>query len=108
MIRAVFFKKSSGDYEGFQISGHAGYAEYGKDIICAAVSVLAQNTVNSIDALTDDSISVDVDERKGELKMKFAGKPGAGSVLLMNSLVLGIQSIAEDNKSYIHLDFKEV
>ena len=42
---------------GLTVDGHAGYAEIGKDIICAAVSVLAQGLVHSLKALTDDEIS---------------------------------------------------
>lgn len=36
MIKAVFEKK------GFSISGHADYDEYGKDVVCAGVSSMAQ------------------------------------------------------------------
>ncbi len=44
------------------MQGHAGYAARGSDIVCAAVSVLAQNTVNSIEHFTQDSFTADVDE----------------------------------------------
>lgn len=37
------------------VSGHAGYAEKGHDIVCAAVSILIYNLQNSIERLTDDS-----------------------------------------------------
>jgi uncharacterized protein YsxB (DUF464 family) len=37
---------------GFRTEGHAGYAEYGNDIICAAVSILVMTTINSIEELT--------------------------------------------------------
>ena len=53
MITAQLFQNSDKQYWGFKIDGHAGYAEEGEDIICAAVSVLALNTANSIEALTD-------------------------------------------------------
>lgn len=36
----VFICKEKGRYSGFWISGHACYAEKGKDIVCAAVSAL--------------------------------------------------------------------
>ena len=35
--------------------GHAGYAEEGQDIVCAAVSALIINTVNSLETFTDDA-----------------------------------------------------
>ena len=41
---------------GFHVEGHAGYADYGQDIVCSAVSVLVINCINSIDELTDASV----------------------------------------------------
>ena len=39
------------------IKGHANYDEYGKDIVCAAVSSVATTTINDILALDKDAIS---------------------------------------------------
>ncbi|MDE7105331.1 MAG: ribosomal-processing cysteine protease Prp, partial [Ruminococcus sp.] len=35
MIQAKFYKKN-GKFSGFRVSGHAGYADAGEDIVCAA------------------------------------------------------------------------
>lgn len=35
--------------DGFIITGHAGYAEPGKDIVCAAVSALTQAFIASVE-----------------------------------------------------------
>lgn len=48
MIRAVFYR-SDGLFSGFDISGHAGYAEAGSDIVCASVSSAVQFAVNILD-----------------------------------------------------------
>jgi len=48
MIRAKFFG-SEGILTGFELSGHAGLAESGKDVACAAVSSAVQLTVNLLD-----------------------------------------------------------
>ncbi len=45
MVRANFYK-CNGNFVGFKISGHTGYAERGSDIVCAAVSSAVQLTVN--------------------------------------------------------------
>ena len=37
----ITVKKRNGNYLEFVSKGHAGYAEEGQDIVCAAVSVLA-------------------------------------------------------------------
>ena len=39
-----------------EVKGHAGYDEYGKDIVCAAVSVLTVNMANSVEKFTDDGL----------------------------------------------------
>ena len=44
----VTIHRSNDSYAGFKVVGHAGYAEEGYDIICAAVSVLVVNAVNSM------------------------------------------------------------
>lgn len=50
MIRVKFFVGNR-QLKGFQISGHAGFAENGEDIVCASVSsaaYMAANTVTDI------------------------------------------------------------
>ena len=107
MIQTTVFKKStdSGNdlYCGIVIKGHAGYAEEGEDIICAAVSALAINFYNSVETFTDDGF----EGIAGQEDVQFDISPE--SQLLMNSLVLGLQNIENDyGKSYINIRFKEV
>ena len=47
MIQARFHTLN-GAYVGFSVSGHAGYADWGKDIVCASVTSAVQMTVNGI------------------------------------------------------------
>ena len=49
MIRAVFEKEGTG-FTGFILSGHAGYAAAGADIVCAAVSAMANLVCNAAEA----------------------------------------------------------
>ncbi len=54
MITVIVYQRSDGEYIGFETSGHAGYADEGYDIICAAVSALTVNAVNSVETFTED------------------------------------------------------
>ena len=45
MITVKIHRSSRDQITGFEISGHAGYAEKGSDIICAAVSAIAYTAV---------------------------------------------------------------
>ena len=62
-------RKKNGSYEEFVSKGHAGYAEAGQDIVCAAVSALIINTVNSLEKFTDDNF--DVHEKDGFVSIHF-------------------------------------
>ena len=71
MIQAVFYMYSDKTYRGFSVSGHAGYENAGKDIICASVSALVINTVNAVDALTENVCACEQDS-SGSIKFKFS------------------------------------
>lgn len=77
---------------GITINGHAGYAPSGEDIVCAAVSALAQTLIASIEALTEDAIQYDVSPGWVEIKYR---KLSASTKLLIASFFVGIEMIAD-------------
>jgi len=103
----VTINKKSNQYSGFTVKGHADYAEHGFDIICAAVSVLTVNTLNSIESFTEDAFSGE--QKDGFISCIFPEELSEKSVLLMDSMVLGLTEIQNNyGKKYIRLIFKEV
>lgn len=106
MITITVFQKSE-HYVGFESKGHADYADEGYDIICAGISALTVNTVNSIEAFTKDTFFVEQDD--GYMKLTIENPVSNSALLLMKSLVLGLQQIQESyGNEYIKLIFKEV
>jgi hypothetical protein len=86
----------NGHYKKFMIDGHAGYAEAGEDIVCAAVSALVINTINSIEEFTDDAFTCDC--KDGQINnWEFTSAVSSSTDLLMDSLMLGLKNI---QKSY--------
>lgn len=78
--------------DSIRVTGHARYAEPGKDIVCAGVSTLTQNLIQSIEELTEDKISYiispgTVDIRYGNLSDKAR--------LLVVSFFIGVSMIAD-------------
>ena len=109
MIQVTVFQSSDGSYKGFRVFGHAGYAESGNDIVCAAVSVLTINTINAIERFTDDPFTLDSDEDSALIDFSFTGHVSGESKLLVDTMVLGIQGLEDDNnEEYIDLIFEEV
>lgn len=106
MITVTVTKKNNA-YTEFTSSGHAGYAEEGQDIVCAAVSALVINTVNSLEVLTHDRISAE--EKDGYVSFSFVEPVSEGGTLLMDSLVLGLTEIEHSySKRYLKVKVREV
>lgn len=75
---------------GLTVDGHAGYAETGNDIICAAVSTLAQGLIHSLEALTNDRISYRI--RDGHIGIKYENLSEQGK-LLIDSFFIAVSDI---------------
>ena len=95
-------------YVGFTMEGHAGYSEAGSDIVCAGVSVLAINFINSIEKFTTDEYSQFEHEDSGIIDFEFTNTISDEAELLIKSLVLGLKQIENEYKEFITLDYKEV
>lgn len=112
MIQVTIFKASDDSmdvFTGIELSGHAGYAQSGRDIVCAAVSALVLNMANSVETFTEDGFEGEMDEKTGGFKFHFTSDISPESQLLMNSLVLGIRNIGKEyGKSHIIIRFEEV
>lgn len=110
MTRVTIYKTKTGEYRKFTCDGHAAYADYGQDIVCAAISVLVINTVNSLEEITKEPIQVEADEKSGRIVCTFLKESlQETSAALMDSLVLGLSRIeAQYGKKHCKLTFKEV
>lgn len=84
--------------ERIEISGHAGYAEPGKDIVCAGVTALTQTLIQSIENLTDDEIEYRISPGKVEVEYRNLSEK---SKTLVDSFFIGICLIAEEFPEYV-------
>ena len=109
MITITFFQNREGKQLGFSSLGHAGYADAGLDIVCAGVSALVTNTINSIDELTSAEFDLETEQETGEIRFSLHRPASDDADLLIQSLILGLKGIQKDyGDEYLVLDFKEV
>ena len=103
MIQIKILKNQTDRPMGFRISGHSGYEEAGKDIVCSAVSMLATNTVNAIESFTADEQDVlAVNEEEGffEFRLKTVSQE---SELLLKTFALGAETLAKSYKKFVQV-----
>ena len=71
MIKVILTKKDD-NVNKVIINGHAGYDDFGKDIVCAAVSSTVITTINILLSLDNQSISYN--DSRGLLKNDMTTK----------------------------------
>ena len=104
MTVVTFKYDEDGLLKGFCASGHAGFRKRGSDIVCAAVSILTVNFVNSVDKLTDAHYKGEQDEKKGYLNIDVIEYNRSDIQLLFNSLKLGLEEISKNYSKYLQID----
>jgi len=104
MIDVIVFVKD-GKYTGLKVSGHAEFEEEGKDIVCAAVSVLTMNLSNSLEQFCDDKFTVDCSD--GFFYLVLHDRSEKSGVLL-DSCILGLIDIGEEYSEFIKINLQEV
>ena len=107
MTTITITKSSNDSYRKLEVTGHAGFAEYGHDVVCAGISVLTINLVNSIEKLTEDEFKCFQDDKKGTISLIFESELSDEANLLMKSYELGVESIFRQyGKNFLNIKFR--
>lgn len=110
MIDAVIYRTESGAIQSFAISGHAFYAEKGKDIVCAGVSAVSVGAINAVHALTGVTPEIDQDDDgflRCTLPEELPSDTNERVQLLLEGMVVSLQTIEEEYREHIKITFKQ-
>ena len=87
---------------GLTVEGHAGYAKTGNDIICAAVSALAQGLDQSLSVLTEDAIGYQFRDEHIDIEYENLSEEGK---LLVDSFFIAVSDIQTTyGDQYVKID----
>ena len=113
MTKITFYKTEDGIYYGFRETGHAGYEDSGKDIICAAISAMTMLIINTVEVALGSDIDYTIDEETTDIEVIAKGAlPKYESDKKKNyaiaSLFLGyyhqLHDMLEDYYEYLDVD----
>ncbi|MCM1063663.1 MAG: ribosomal-processing cysteine protease Prp [Eubacterium sp.] len=110
MITVEIHRTKNHGYKGFCCIGHAEYAKPGQpDIVCAAVSALTIGTVNALEELAGEKLTVTQNEASGFFKCDFESVLQDRSNFLMDFMVFSLENIRKEyGKKYLKVNIKEV
>ena len=86
---------------GVYISGHANYAETGKDIVCAAISALVQVVAAAMDKYTNDDFIAVLTPGHGVIRHSELSTEGQ---ILRKALILGLEMIADEYPQNVRIE----
>jgi len=105
VIRARFTVRD-GEVVAFTLRGHAGRAPRGQDIVCAAVSALAQATVMGLEGVV--GVAPEVEQSEGWLSCRLPeGLPDPQRrevQVLLRTLLLALRSIEAGYRDAVAVD----
>lgn len=101
----VYFTNRDGKLCGFTMSGHAGYAQQGEDIVCAAVSSAAYMAANTITEVLSSPAQAEVSEACFRFFLLSACDSAAA---ILEGLRLHLTELQKQYPAYLTIDITEV
>lgn len=105
MIKIELYRTPSGEIKGFLVKGHAGMAEKGRDIVCAAVSTLTQTAVLGLSRYL--GLQPTVTRKDGYLACMLSqgDKIKTEKVqAIYETMAIGLQEIAEQYPDFVRME----
>lgn len=100
MVRATYTVDE--DTHALTVLGHAGYAEYGRDIVCAGVSSLVQALIGWIEENYYKANCISVAPKEGEVIISCEGGEDVAAVFYMT--YIGLAQIADCYPDHVQID----
>lgn len=106
MIQAVYYRK----YNRLTVTGHAGAAEPGQDLICASASMLAYtlaaNVANMADAGQVRQPIIKLDEGDAEISCNPRHNLKNSVTLVFDSVCIGFALLAKDYPEFVAYEIR--
>lgn len=103
----VYAKKNeeTGEYM-FKVKGHCNTAEYGKDLVCAAVSILSLTLAQTIkfnNNLLDEKPQITIHQGKAKIIFKPKSEYEAQLRISLNTVMNGFRVLQNEYPKIIHI-----
>ena len=104
----VTVSRNDGRISSVEIKGHSGYAKAGRDIVCAAVSAIAQTALMGLIKYSDNM----VDYTRGEDGyLRFTVPEVSGEKVqvidgIVETMILGIKDVESGYGTFVKLEEK--
>lgn len=94
---------------GFECKNHSGYAESGKDIVCAGISSITQTAVLGLQNVAKIKCDVKIDQKIGYLSLKIdqneLKSPNFQSAqIILQTMLCGLEDLRNQYPKFLKLE----
>ena len=100
MIRVTLHSQGE-SITGFEVKGHAGYAEAGQDIVCAAVSILTTTCANALESVA--GLKPLVKASPGKMILSLPDFDGHDAQVILKTMRQGLKDLVDAYPDYVLL-----
>jgi|SRR5690625_558466 len=105
MIRVDIHKNEHGRVKSFEMSGHADFDEYGKDIVCAGASAVVFGNVNAVLSMTESDPEIDLGDDGGYLYFNVADPDDEKLQTILEAMIISLKTIEEEYNEHIRIEY---
>lgn len=110
MIKVKIYKSHEGKIYGYKITGHSGYSTQGSDIVCSAISAIAQTALLGLIKVAKADLDYKIDE--GYLSCRIIGtETDTADIMctaILETMYEGVSNIRQSYTKYIDIVEEEV
>lgn len=106
MIQAIYYRK----YNRLTVTGHAGAADPGKDLVCASASMLAYTLAANVANMADNGQVrqpiIKTEEGDTEISCNPRHNLKASVTLIFDSVCVGFELLAHDYPDFVKYEIR--
>lgn len=99
MVQVLLIKKKN-KYQKVKISGHANFKKAGKDIVCAAISGITFGTLNALDELFKNDISINIGDNDININVNNWNND---INIVLKTMKLQLLTVKQQYKNYLEI-----
>lgn len=107
MTKITFYKQNK-IIIGFEVSGHTGKDDYGKDMLCCQISTVAQMAVVGLEEVGNFKNFHEISDGYLKIKLSPLDAENKNVQFLFNTCFESFKSIIQDEKKYAKMEVKNV
>ncbi len=110
MTNVTIYRNKQKNIVRYKIEGHTGFNESGKDIVCAAVSAVAQTAALGLIGILNISVECEMKDAYFECNLpeKIDADVREKVNIILETMILGIKEFEDQYSKYIRISETEV